>query len=474
MLFCTQQFLFFFVIVFSAYWAIPWVRPRVWLLLAASYYFYSSWNADLARLIFLTTVCDFFIARGMDATAVPWRRRALLLLSIVGNLSVLCYFKYANFFLDSLRTALTAAGAQSSLPVLNVVLPIGISFYTFEAISYTVDVYRGRIRAERRLDHFLLFILFFPHLVAGPIVRARDFLPQVYRPKCLTWPRMAVGGRLILLGVFKKLAIADRMALLADPVFVDPGRFESGVVWLAAVAYAIQVYCDFSGYSDIALGTARLLGYRLAVNFNLPFAAVNMADLWRRWHISLSTWIRDYVFFPLGGSRGSEWRTAFNLLLAMTLCGLWHGAAWTFVAWGTLNGVFLLVHRHFAAWADDKAALRSALDSGPGTFARVALTFLTFTLGVVVFRSPSFHSALTFLGRLFAPAGGEGSPVPVVTFWAIAAIVAAGHVIGSGWPGAALANRFPAPVRGLAYASVLFLALVLAPVNGKVFVYFQF
>jgi alginate O-acetyltransferase complex protein AlgI len=210
------------------------------------------------------------------------------------------------------------------------------------------------------------------------------------------------------------------------------------------------------------------------LNFNLPFAAVNVADLWRRWHISLSTWIRDYVYFPLGGSRGSEWRTAFNLLLAMTLCGLWHGAAWTFVAWGTLNGVFLLVHRHFGAWADDKSALRAMLESGPGTLGRVALTFLTFTLGVVVFRSPSFDTALTFLGRLFVPASGEGSPVPVVTFWIIAMIVGAGHVVGSGWPGAVVANRVPAPVKGLAYASVLFMALVLAPVNSKAFVYFQF
>src|SRR5262245_845194 len=474
MLFCTQQFLFFFLIVFTVYWAIPWRRPRVWVLLAASYYFYASWNAELARLIFLTTVGDYLIARGMDRTSVPWRRQALLLLSIVGNLGVLCYFKYANFFLDSLRTALSAAGAQTSLPVLSVILPVGISFYTFEAISYTVDVYVGRIRAERRLDHFLLFILFFPHLVAGPIVRARDFLPQVHRPKHWTWPRMLVGCRLVLLGLFKKMAIADRMALLVDPVFADPGGYDTGVLWLAAVGYAIQVYCDFSGYSDIALGSARLLGYRLVVNFNLPFAAVNMADLWRRWHISLSNWIRDYVYFPLGGSRGSQGRTAFNILFAMTLCGLWHGAAWPFVAWGFLNGVFLVVHRHFHAWAAAKAPLRAILESGPGTAARIALTFLTFTLSVVVFRSPNLNSAGTYLGRLFVPADGLASPIPVVTFWTMAAIVFVAHVLAFRIHDTRVLDRFPAPVKGFAYASVLFLALLLAPVNTKAFVYFQF
>src|SRR5262245_54760447 len=287
MLFCTSKFLVFFLVVFLAYWALPWPRARLWLLLGASYYFYASWNASLARLIFLTTVCDYFIARGMEATAVPWRRRALMLLSVVGNLSVLCYFKYANFFLDSLRDALTTAGASASIPVLSVVLPVGISFYTFEAISYTVDVYRGKIPAERNLDHFLMFILFFPHLVAGPIVRASDFLPQIDRPKHLTWSRFAVGGRQVVLGLFKKMVIADRMAMVVAPVFANPDGFQTAVVWMAAVAYSIQIYCDFSGYSDIALGTARVLGYRLAINFDMPFAATNISDLWRRWHISL-------------------------------------------------------------------------------------------------------------------------------------------------------------------------------------------
>jgi alginate O-acetyltransferase complex protein AlgI len=474
MLFCTQKFLLFFLIVFVAYWVLPWARGRVWLLLGASYYFYASWNADLARLIFLTTICDFFIARGMDATTIHARRRALLWLSVVGNLGILCYFKYANFFLDSLREALSAAGASASIPLLSVILPVGISFYTFEAISYTVDVYQRRISAERNLDHFLLFILFFPHLVAGPIVRARDFLPQVKRPKRLTWPRIAVGGRLILLGMFKKMVIADRMALLVDPVFAEPARFESAVVWMAAVGYAIQVYCDFSGYSDIALGTARLLGYRLAVNFYLPFAAANIADFWRRWHISLSSWIRDYVYIPLGGSRGSAARTAFNVVFAMTLCGLWHGANWTFIAWGALHGLFLVVHRAFRVFTRDMTVLQSLLQSVPGTAFRIALTFVAFCLSTVIFRSPEFGTAVEVFERLFVPSDGAASPVPPVVFWTLAGVVLFAHLVASRPTFAAWWEGRHPVARGVALASFLVLTLVFPPEATTQFIYFQF
>ncbi|HZY90968.1 MAG TPA: MBOAT family O-acyltransferase, partial [Gemmataceae bacterium] len=317
MLFCSAQFAAFFAVVFLAYWALPWRRPRVWLLLAASFYFYACWNHWLALLVGLSTAGDYLLARGMDATAVSWRRRALLGVSLVGNLGLLCYFKYANFFLRSLEGALGAAGASASLPVLRVILPVGISFYTFEAINYTVDVYRRKVPAERDLGNFLLFITFFPHLVAGPIVRARDFLPQARRPKRWSWPRAQLGLQLFVLGLLKKLAVADRMALFTDPVFASPGQYSTGATWLAVLGYALQIYCDFSGYSDMALGCAHLLGYKLARNFDLPYLSANVSEFWRRWHISLSTWLRDYLFIPLGGSRGGRWRTCRNLLLTM-------------------------------------------------------------------------------------------------------------------------------------------------------------
>lgn len=477
MLFCTQQFLVFFVIVFAAYWVIPWPRVRVWLLLAASVYFYASWNHWLALIVVGTATLDWVLAQGIErAKARPSSPagKYYMLLSICVNLGVLCYFKYANFFLDSLRTALETAGASASLPVLSVILPIGISFYTFEAISYTVDVYRGKLRAERRLDYFLLFILFFPHLVAGPIVRAGDFLPQIRRKKLWSWPRMAVGGRLILLGMFKKMVIADRMALIVDPVFATPNGYETAVVWMAAVAYAIQIYCDFSGYSDIALGTARLLGYRLQINFMMPLAAANITDFWRRWHISLSNWIRDYIYIPLGGNRGSVGRVAFNTLFAMTLCGLWHGANWTFVVWGALNGVYLLVHRAFRWATKDATGLNAVLTSPPGTVFRVGLTFLCFVLAMVIFRSPTFAVAMQVFGRLFVPTPGAGSPVPPVVFWTLVLVVVAAHLIALRPGFFAIWNRVPAPVRGLALASFLFVTLVLPPETQAQFIYFQF
>ena len=310
MLFCSRPFLLFFLVVFIVHWLLPWNRARVLLLLAASFVFYGVWNKWLACVVAISAMLDYSIAIGMECTTARSWRRLLLLSSLVMNLGLLVYFKYANFFLQSLETALRATGLEASLPVLSVILPVGISFYTFEAINYTVDVYLGRIRAERDPTHFMLFILFFPHLVAGPIVRARDFLPQVSRPKRWCWLRLHLGARLILLGLLKKLALADRMPAYVDPVFADPAHFSTATLWLAAVGYALQLYGDFSGYSDMALGLAHLLGYRLVQNFDMPYLSANMGEFWRRWHISLSMWIRDYLFIPLGGSRGGTWRTA--------------------------------------------------------------------------------------------------------------------------------------------------------------------
>src|ERR1043166_282 len=308
MLFCSQQFLIFFLVVFAVYWVIPWRQARVVLLLIASFYFYASWSAWLALVIAVSATMDYLVARGMDASSSRRVRLSLLVGSLVMNLGLLCYFKYANFFLASLQEALHRAGAEASFPVLSVILPIGISFYTFEAINYTVDVYRRHVRAERNLLHFMLFILFFPHLVAGPIVRARDFLPQIHRPKRWSWGRLHLGCQFFVMGLFKKLAIADQMAQYADPVFQNPSQYGSGAVWFATIAYALQIYGDFSGYSDMALGAAHMLGYKLARNFNMPYLAANVAEFWHRWHISLSTWLRDYLFIPLGGSRGGTWR----------------------------------------------------------------------------------------------------------------------------------------------------------------------
>jgi alginate O-acetyltransferase complex protein AlgI len=501
-LFCSPAFLLFFLVIFIIYWSLPWHRVRVWLLLVASIYFYASWNWRLAFLITATTAMDYFIGRGLDALTTQRWRRLLLLGSLVVNLGVLGYFKYANFFLDSLEELMHAAGASTSLPILRVVLPFGISFYTFEAINYTVDVYRRRVPAERRFSNFMVFILFFPHLVAGPIVRARDFLPQLQRTKRWDWARMQLGVSLFLVGVFKKLAIADRMALFCGPVFEHPEQYNSGAIWMATIAFALRIYCDFSGYTDMALGSAHLLGYKLAQNFNMPYMATNVSDFWHRWHISLSTWLRDYLFIPLGGSRGTSWQTCRNLLLTMTLGGLWHGISWMFVVWGLLHGLFLIVHRFFRAFCQARPRLDALLQTAPGTALRMAVTFGCVCFAWVFFYTgsleaeatlkqvdqdlaagtrlhhrpyDSWQATCTVLHRLVVPHPvGMGSPLHNRSLWVTVGVVILCHVLTyyNVWRKATL--RLPAPVLGFSYAMLLTVALVLAPDSGKAFIYFQF
>jgi alginate O-acetyltransferase complex protein AlgI len=315
-----------------------------------------SWSEELACLVAATSAMDYLIGRGMDATKRRFPRCFLLMFSLVMNLGLLCYFKYMNFFLESLHNAMRSMGEipETTFQALDIILPFGISFYTFEAISYTIDVYRRKIPAERSLPNFMLFILFFPHLVAGPIVRAGDFLPQAARPKRFSWLRMQLGVQWFLMGLFMKMAIADRMAIYSDPIFTDPGTFSTSAIWLGVLAFALRIYCDFAGYSAMALGCAHMLGYKLTINFRMPYLSLNVSEFWRRWHISLSTWLRDYLFIPLGGSRGSGWKTARNLMITMLLGGLWHGANWTFLIWGGLHGAMLVTHRLFRNWCEDR------------------------------------------------------------------------------------------------------------------------
>jgi alginate O-acetyltransferase complex protein AlgI len=479
MLFCTGEYVLFLTGVVILYWLTPWPRARVWILLVASYTFYASWNRWLALLVAGTSVADYLFARGMDASPRQAVRRLLLLASLLMNLGILCYFKYSNFFLDSLFEVLRARGHSFTTPVLQVILPVGISFYTFEAINYSVDVFKRKIRAERNLDHFLLFILFFPHLVAGPIVRAKDFLPQVKKVKHWDWSRAGLGLGLLVLGAFKKLAVADRMSLFADPVFKDVSQYSSSASWVAAVAFALQVYCDFSGYSDMALGSAHLLGYKLVINFKMPFLSANIAEFWRRWHISLSTWLRDYLFIPLGGSRHGEWRTDRNLLITFTLGGLWHGANWPMVVWGVLMGVWLVLHRLTTRALEPFPAIRAVLRTPPGWVVRVAITFTLFVLTLAVFRSPSLHAGWDMLTRMFVPTAGKPAPLLMQAFWVTVLFMVVGHAAGwflsrnpFVWKRAWMA--IPAPVIGMAGAMVLVFAIVLAPGATKAFIYFQF
>ena len=471
--FNSLAFLRFFAMVFAIYWIVPWHKVRVIWLLGASYYFYASWSKELALVVAATSLMDYVLGRAMDATARPRLRKAFLLMSLGVNLGLLCYFKYVNFFLDALRSAIVAGGGSPSIGALEVIIPFGISFYTFEAISYTIDVYRGRMKAEKSLPNFMLFILFFPHLVAGPIVRAWDFLPQAARPKTWSWFRASLGIQLFGLGLFKKLAIADRLAIYSDAAFASPETLNGRALWVGLIAFAIRIYCDFSGYSDMALGTAHLFGFKLTKNFNLPYLSTNISEFWRRWHISLSTWLRDYLFIPLGGSRGSNFATSRNLMITMTLGGLWHGANWSYVLWGVLHGSLLVLHRSFRAFADRRPTLRALLETRAGVVASTALTFFCVLLAWAFFQ-PSLSAAVTMLGRMFTFADGRGFPFVRETWLATLGLLIAGHLLVERRWWQAAWRRVPEPLAGVVCAALFFVALLFAPPEHKTFLYFQF
>jgi alginate O-acetyltransferase complex protein AlgI len=350
---------------------------------------------------------------------------------------------------------------------LNLVLPLGISFYTFETISYIVDVYRGKIQPVRNPLDYALYIMFFPHLIAGPIVRPHEFLPQLQRPKRFNWDRMQLGLQFFLLGLFKKAVIADRVQAAVVPVFHDPGAYATPAVWLAVFGFAVEVYCDFSGYSDMAVGAAHFFGFRLPRNFRLPYLADSVVDQWRRWHISLSNWLRDYLYYPLGGSRGGKLRTCFNQVFTMTICGLWHGANWNFVLWGTYNGVLLAGHR-LVAWPRWCSA---------AWFRPVAVvgTFLCFCGGLVIFRTPSLPAAVVMFQRLAVPTSGLVlEPALMASATALVALVLLGHVVAGAFAWGRWERQAPAVAVGAALAALLVAALLLRPEDGSGFIYFQF
>jgi alginate O-acetyltransferase complex protein AlgI len=340
-IFHSLDFIVFFAIVVAAYWRLP-HRGQNLLLLVASYVFYGYVHPWFLILIAASTTIDYCAARGMACW--PHRRRAFLWTSVMTNFGMLGFFKYFNFFVDNVAAVLTAIGLQPHVPFLRVLLPVGISFYTFQAMSYTIDVYRGELRARRSFLDVAVFISFFPHLVAGPIQRASYLLPQVEKDRRFSLPQLASGFFLMCWGFFKKLVIADNVGVIANKVFAlaDPS-FE--VLWAGVFAFAIQIYADFSAYTDIARGSSRWLGFELTENFDHPYLASSPADFWRRWNISLSTWFRDYVYIPLGGSRGSRLTWGRNALVTFVLSGLWHGASWNYVLWGFYHGVLLVVTR---------------------------------------------------------------------------------------------------------------------------------
>jgi len=407
MVFNSLQYLVFFPLVFAVYWQLK-RRGQNVLLLLASWFFYAMWDWRFLGLMLLTTGVDFGVGRYLAMTEDEKKRKLAFGLSLGLNLTVLGFFKYFNFFIGSAADLLQTFGLDASEPTLRVLLPVGISFYTFHGISYTFDVFRRDIEPADDLLDFAVFVAFFPQLVAGPIGRAHLQLPQFEheRPP-LRWEQARSGLCLILLGLFKKVAIADALAPFVDRTFTEPGRASWISLLGGAYAFALQIYGDFAGYSDVARGSSRLLGIELPLNFEQPYLSRNITAFWRTWHISLSNWLRDYLYIPLGGNRGSRAKTYRNLMLTMVLGGLWHGAAWTFVAWGTLNGLYLCAHR----WFTERPGGAGDAHNGIGrfTWSDVLPAIGTFQLVVfawIFFRSASFAEAFDVITGILTLQGG--------------------------------------------------------------------
>ncbi len=400
MLFNSFEFVLFYVVVLVAFFAMQ-QRYRWMLLLAASYYFYMCWKVEYVVLIIASTLVDYFVGLALARTKNLAKRRVLLASSVVTNLGILFTFKYWNFFGDSLDWLCDSLSLGVHLPGLELLLPVGISFYTFQSMSYTIDVYCGKTEPERHLGIFAVYVAFFPQLVAGPIERSGRLLPQFREKKQFSYDRAQYGLQRMLWGCFKKVVIADQLAPVVDAVYSSPESFSGPFLLLASIFFAIQIYCDFSGYSDIAIGCAAIMGFDLMTNFRRPYFARSLADFWHRWHISLSTWFRDYLYFPLGGNRVAFWRWCLNIVVVFTISGLWHGAAWTFVAWGALHGAALLIEAVTsnvresiarALWIDRLQSLRCVL--------QIACTASVVLVGWIFFRADSLQQALYILRNL--------------------------------------------------------------------------
>jgi alginate O-acetyltransferase complex protein AlgI len=477
MAFNTFQYLGFYLLVFATAWLLSGsLKARLWFLLGASLYFYTSTNGWQVFLILGTTTIDYLVCRRLERIDDEGPRRRLVAVSVISNLGVLAWFKYSNLLGNSLAQLAALIGFKLDWVALNVMLPVGISFYTFEALSYTIDVYRRKIPAERSWNRLAFLVTFFPHLIAGPIVRAADFLPQTRQPPRLTkhdlqWAIFKIAG-----GLIKKLVLADGLAPLADAAFVHPTAAGTVRVWLGVYAFAFQIFFDFSGYTDIALGCAKLLGFQLPENFRRPYAATSIGDFWHRWHMTLSTWLRDYLYIPLGGNRmKTRWGVYRNLMLTMLLGGLWHGAAWTFIFWGGIHGFYLTIERALGIGhrARTKPAWLAVLQS--------ILVFQLVLLTWIPFRARGLREMGQVFGVMFSAMPGS----PLNSGETIAALIILGAWIWQlagerlGAPDAVL--KMAAPARKLAYAFVASAALVAATVYflgtavpPTTFIYFRF
>ena len=470
MLFHTWTFILFFLIFYPVYLVVKGTRLRVPWLLAASYVFYGWWNPLYLVLILWSTSVDYLAVVAMarsrraptDQPSVGARwSRPWLAVSAVNNLGLLGFFKYGGFVTDNVNGLLAGLNVPYQLPAPGFLLPVGISFYVFQSMSYTIDYYRGSVEQEPNFLRYATFVSLFPQLVAGPIERAKNLLPQLQSAPKITRHDVADGLSLFVVGLFKKVALADYLALYVDPVYAAPGEHQAPALVLATFAFAWQIYFDFSGYTDMARGVGRMMGIRLMLNFNNPYLATGLGDFWRRWHISLSTWFRDYVYIPLGGNRKGEVRTYVNICLTMLISGLWHGAAWTFVIWGALHAVGYSLTRALESSSFYRERVPMLLKQG--------LTFLFVTFAWIFFRAESLADARLIVARIF----GFGWADPACPLLMLVLIFAVwlyqlAHESKAQW------ILRPAPVRVGVVVAMLVYVSTFAASTGQPFIYFQF
>ncbi len=472
--FDSIEFFAFLFIIYGLYILLK----RRWqnaLLLIASYYFYGSWDWRFLSLILVSTLLDFFLGKRIYASESPRVRQGLLALSLIANLGVLGFFKYFGFFTESLVSTLSAVGIQTDWRTLNIVLPVGISFYTFQTLSYTIDIYRRKLKPVNHLLDFALFVAFFPQLVAGPIERASHFLPQVVSQRKITLEQTGRGIYLILLGLFKKIAIANGIAGSVNSIYNSTGQVSTPDIILATYLFAIQIYCDFSGYSDIARGVSKLLGFDLMVNFDTPYFAVNPSDFWRRWHISLSTWLRDYLYIPLGGNRQGTAKTYRNLMITMVLGGIWHGAAWNFVYWGAYQGSILCLHR----WVGGaKPTIKPVLSIGDVLRRTliIAAFFQVTAYGWLLFRASSWQQIASFTDRLFFNPVWTAPAIAQPPLAALSGILLIFTVDFAQYQAAdaTFYRRWPVQIKAALYSLLLLVTVMGLSNTGATFIYFQF
>ena len=428
MLFNSIEFLLFFPTIFILYWFVfnKNLKYQNSLILASSYVFYGWWDHRFLSLIFLSTIVDYVIGLNISNQSSKKKQKLLLWGSVLFNLSVLGFFKYYNFFVDSWVELFSSVGYEiKSVWTLNIILPVGISFYTFQTMSYTIDIYRKKLEPTKDFISFASFVSFFPQLVAGPIERASNLLPQILKKREFQYDQVIQGLKLILWGMFKKVVIADSLAPIVDDIFSNYQDFGGGTLWLGAIYFSFQIYCDFSGYSDIAIGTSKLLGFELMSNFKFPYFSRNIGEFWRRWHISLSTWFRDYLYIPLGGSQEGKWKSIRNIFIIFLVSGFWHGANWTFIFWGLFHSILFLPTFMFNKNRNYTSSIIAANTLLPSLkeFINVVTTFLLVTIGWVFFRSESIGDSFSYLTSMISNINIVTHLSPKISFYILVLVL---------------------------------------------------